>query len=208
MAVISGTTQTYDVGAAGGNREDLEDVIYDLFPMDTYLLTNLEDVEATSTYHEWLTDSLAGATANRQIEGDDASFVTVGAPTRMGNYTQITRKTWLISGTQETVKKAGRKSELARQKMKKMREWKRDVELALIGAQASSAGGAGTARSSGGMESWIASTDHGAGLAGRHCAKGGDRYLCWYRTADQRDQRQAGDDRQHGGHVQVRLRYA
>lgn len=161
MGVISGTQTTLDVASGGGIREDLEDVIHDLFPMDTYLYTNLPTQTVENTFHEWLTDALAGATANRQIEGDDASYATLGAATRLGNYTQISRKTFLISGSLEAVKKAGRKSEIARIGMKKMREFKRDVELALVGAQASSAGGAGTARSSGGMESWIASTDNG-----------------------------------------------
>lgn len=161
MAQITGTTDSYDIGSGGGIREDLEDVIYDLFPMETYAVTNFEKVTATNTFHEWLTDALAGATANRQVEGDDAGFVTVTAPTRVGNYTQISRKDFLISGTLEAVTKAGRKSEIARQAMKKMRELKRDMENALMTNQASSAGGQSTARSSGGLESWIASTDNG-----------------------------------------------
>lgn len=163
MTVVSGTQLTYDVGSGGGIREDLEDVIYDLFPADTYLYSNLDSVTATNTFHEWLTDSLAAAAANRQVEGDDASYATLGAASRLGNYTQISRKTFLISGSLEAVKKAGRKSEIARIGMKKMREFKRDVEYALVGNQASSAGGnaSGTARSSGGMESWIATTDNG-----------------------------------------------
>lgn len=130
--------------------------------MDTWALTNLDRVNVDNTFHEWLTDSLAGATANRQIEGDDVtSFVTIASPTRYGNYAQISRKVFLISGTLETIKKAGRSSEIARQAMKQMRELKRDMEQALVGNQASSAGGAATARSLGGMESWIASTDNG-----------------------------------------------
>lgn len=51
MAVISGTQQTYDTASGGGIREDLEDVIHDLFPMDTYLYTNLESVSAENTFH-------------------------------------------------------------------------------------------------------------------------------------------------------------
>ena len=161
MAQISGTTDTLDIASGGGIREDLEDVIQDLFPGDTWCLTNLETVTATNTLHEWLTDALAGATANRQVEGDDAAYTTIVAATRMGNYQQISRKTFLISKTVESVKKAGRKSEIARQAIKQMRELKRDMEQALIGNQASSAGGNTTARSTGSMESWIASTDHG-----------------------------------------------
>lgn len=161
MAQVSGTTDSYDIGSGGGLREDLEDVIWDLFPADTWALSNLERTKTEATFHEWLKDSLAGATANRQVEGDDASFTTIVAPTRLGNYCQISRKTFLVSGTVEAVSKAGRKSELARQGMKQMKELKRDMEQALIGNQASSAGGGTTARSCGGMEAWIGTTDNG-----------------------------------------------
>jgi hypothetical protein len=170
MSVPAATEQTFQ---AIGRREDLEDVIYDLFPMDTWAMTNLDRVDATQTFHEWLLDALAGATANRQIEGDDAAALTVNQPSRLGNYTQISRKTFTISGTLEAVKKAGRKSEISRQLMKQMREFKRDVEQALVGNQYSSAGDAASVRSSGGMESWIASTDHGGNAIRATTTNGG-----------------------------------
>jgi hypothetical protein len=116
-------------------------------------------VKAQAAYHEWLQDSLVGATANRQIEGDDASFVTIAAPTRVGNYCQIARKTFLVSGTLESVSKAGRAKEAARQAMKQMRELKNDMEYAIVRNQASSAGGSATARSLASMESWIADNE-------------------------------------------------
>lgn len=158
MAQVSGTTQTFD---SIGLREDLEDVIWDLFPNDTWALSNLDKVEANAVFHEWQLDSLDAATANRQTEGNDATYLTVAAPTRVGNYTQIASKWFLISGTLEVVKKAGRKSEVARQAMKKMRELKRDMEKALVGNQGSSAGSDAVPRSCGGMEAWIASTANG-----------------------------------------------
>ena len=34
MATVAGTTLTYGVTSAGGNREDLADRIYDLYPDD------------------------------------------------------------------------------------------------------------------------------------------------------------------------------
>jgi hypothetical protein len=73
----------------------------------------------------------------------------------LGNYTQISRKTVQISNTYDVVRKYGRKSEVAYQLMKAGKELKRDMEYALVRNQASSAGGAATARSSAGMESWI-----------------------------------------------------
>lgn len=165
MTQLTGTTDTYRIAAAGGNREDLEDVIWELDPLETYCLTSFDRVKADATFHEWEMDALVGVTANRQLEGDDATMVTVTAPTRAGNYCQISRKTFLVSGTQEVVAKAGRKSELMRQVKKQMKELKNDIEYALTTNQTSSAGGATTARSSGGMESWIASTDNsGNGL--------------------------------------------
>lgn len=159
MAQVTGTTDSYRVGTAGGIREDLEDKIWDLFADDTYCLTNFDRVKAQATYHEWLNDSLVAATANRQIEGDDASFVTIAAPTRMGNYCQISRKTFLVSGTLESVNKAGRAKEAARQTMKQMRELKNEMEYAIVRNQASSAGGSATGRSLASMESWLSTNE-------------------------------------------------
>jgi len=173
MAQLTGTTDSYRVGSGGGNREDLEDVIWELEPLDTYCLTNFERVKAEATFHEWETDTLVGVTANRQLEGDDATMVTVASPTRVGNYCQISRKTFLISGTQEVVSKAGRKSEIKRQLKKQMKELKNDMEYAIVRNQGSSAGGSATARSSGGIESWIPSTDNsGNGVKATTTASG------------------------------------
>lgn len=161
MAQVSGTTWTNSVAnsltMATNVRESLEDVIWLLDPMDTWAASNLPRGEKPgNVYHEWLADTLAGATANRQIEGDDAAFSTANPAQRLGNYCQISRKTFLVSGTLEEVKKAGRRSEIARLGTKLMKELKRDIENALVTNQASSAGGSGTARSSAGIESWIA----------------------------------------------------
>jgi hypothetical protein len=161
MAQVSGTTWTSSVAnsltMATNVRESLEDVIWLLDPMDTWALSNLPRGEKPdNVFHEWLSDELSGATANRQIEGDDASFSTANPAQRVGNYCQISRKTFLVSGTLEEVKKAGRKSEIARLGTKLMKEMKRDIEQALVTNQASSAGGSGTARSLASIESWIA----------------------------------------------------
>lgn len=159
MAQVTGTTWSNSVAnslSMGTNvREDLEDVIYLLDPMDTWASTNLDKVEGNSTFHEWLSDVLAAPAANRQIEGDEAGFSTAAPAERLGNICQIARKTFLVSGTLEEVKKAGRASEIKRLGTKYMKELKRDMEYALVGNQASSLGGAATARSSAGMESWI-----------------------------------------------------
>lgn len=155
MTVLTNTTQTFNIGTAGGIREDLEDKIWDLFPEDTWALTNLDKVDASSTFHEWLGQQLASPAANIQIEGDDASFALAAAPARYGTYTQIASKTFLISDSLEATNRAGRAKEAARVMVVKMRELKRDIEQAITQNQISTVGGAGTGRSTAGMESWI-----------------------------------------------------
>lgn len=160
MAIISGSTITYGVGSAGGNREDLEDVIWELDPFENYCQTNFDRVDCSATYHEWELDTLVAPGTNRQIEGDSESYTSITSPTRAGNYAQILSKQFLVSGTQEVVAKAGRKSEIKRQVKKQMRELKNDLEYAIVRNQASSAGGSATARSMGSIESWIPTTDN------------------------------------------------
>jgi len=159
MAIVSGTTWTRATANSltyGSNiREDLEDVIWELDPMDTWALSNLEKVTAKSTYHEWLADSLSAANTNLVREGDDAIFSTAVPASRLGNYMQISNKTFIVSDTLEVVDKAGRKTETGRLGTKLLKELKRDMEYALVRNQASSLGADATARSTAGMETWI-----------------------------------------------------
>jgi hypothetical protein len=138
-----------------GIAESFEDIIFDISPEDTPLLSMAKRMSAGQTYHQWQTDALQAAATNANVEGDDASFSTLAATTVLGNYTQISRKTVQISNTYDVVRKYGRKSEVAYQLMKAGKEMKRDMEYALVRNQASSAGGAATARTSAGIESWI-----------------------------------------------------
>lgn len=165
MAIISNTVTSIGTAAAGGNREDLEDVIWELDPLETHCLSNFDRVDAEATYHEWEQDAMVAPATNIQIEGDDGAYSAVAQPTRLGNRCQIFSKQFLVSGTQERVAKAGRKSELVRQLKKQMMEIKNDIEFALVRNQASSIGGSATGRSLGSIESTIASTDNsGNGL--------------------------------------------
>lgn len=153
MAQVSGTTDTLDLV---GIAEDVEDVIYTITPTDTPIFTMAGRKKAENTLHQWQTDALAAAAANRQIEGDDAAFATAAPTVMLSNYTQISRKTLIVSRTADRVRKYGRDSEIARLTVKYGKEMKRDIEFALVTNQASSAGGNTTARSSAGLESMIA----------------------------------------------------
>lgn len=160
-------TNTWTSFSAIGNREDLSDIIYDISPMDTPFVSEAQKLSATGVYHEWQTDALRAAAANRALEGDDATGATLSPTTRVGNYCQISQQTVIVSGTQRSVDSAGRADEYSYQVAKAGREIKRDMEFALTQNQASSAGGAGTARSLASLESWLATnkTSVGTGTA-------------------------------------------
>jgi hypothetical protein len=147
----------YNAYDAIGQREDLTDVIYDISPTETPFMSSIGKTKATAVYHEWQTDSLAAATTNNAaVEGADASDATLSPTTRLGNYTQILQKTIKISGTLDTVNKAGRKSEKAYQLAKSSQELKRDLETILLSNQGRSAGTTNsTARKMGSLLSWI-----------------------------------------------------
>lgn len=150
---------------AVGAREDLSDVIYDISPQDTPIMSSIGKTKATAVYHEWQTDSLAAATtANAAVEGADATAATLSPTTRIGNYTQIVQKTIQVSGTLEAVDKAGRKSEKAYQLAKASAEIKRDIEAIITANQGQTAGNSSTARKMGSLLSWIkTNTNKGSG---------------------------------------------
>lgn len=176
MAVVTGTYQTY---TSKGIKEDLADVIYRITPTKTPFLSAIPKVKATNTFHEWMTQDLAAVAANAQIEGDDvATFATVTPTVRLGNYTQISTKNCIISGTNQSVKAAGRNNEMSYQLSMKSAELKRDMEAALCSSangvagavsnattSATHAGGAAAARQLRGLEGWIA-TNSDLGVSG------------------------------------------
>jgi hypothetical protein len=168
---MSQTANTFDTFAAKGIRESLSNVIYNISPEETPFMSNIGRENVKNTYFEWQTDSLAAAsTTNAQIEGDDvSSFDSTSATSRVGNYTQISNKTVLISGTLEAVDKAGRRSELAYQLAKRSAEIKRDMESTMLTNQAASAGSAGVStalRKTGSLLAFLkTNTDKGTGGA-------------------------------------------
>ena len=160
---------TYQSYQSIGNREDLTDVIYNISPTDTPFMTSVGKTKATAVYHEWQTDSLDAVNlSNAVVEGATASDATLTPSVRVGNRTQISQKTVKISGTLETINKAGRKSEKAYQLAKASSEIKRDMEAILLSNQVAAAGNASTARTLGGLQTWLNSNYSGGsgGTAG------------------------------------------
>lgn len=111
--------------------------------------------EASAITHEWQTDSLAAAATNAQLEGDDVTFPAVVPTVRVSNTCQILSKQVIVSGTQDAISKAGRRSELAYQLSMRSKEHARDLEYALLNNASAVSGNATTARQMKGVPGWI-----------------------------------------------------
>lgn len=127
-------------------REDLTDVITNISPQETPLLSGLgEGPEATQTLHEWLETSYNAAAANAQVEALAFAAVDLTQPTRVNNVTQIFADHILVSGTEQAVNIGGVKQAFEYQIEKNLKEHALDIELALmLGSRAS--GSSGVAR--------------------------------------------------------------
>ena len=153
MAQVAGTTDTYDLI---GLAEDVEDLIWDITPTETPALSMAKRTKVSQTLHQWQTDALAAAATNAAVEGDDSTYATATPTTMLSNYTQIFKKTVMVSGTADAVRKYGRKEEFAYQMMKRGKEMKRDIEFSIVQNSFSTAGTTAVARRSAGLESMIA----------------------------------------------------
>jgi hypothetical protein len=160
-AQFSYTSDTYL--HADSIRESLSSVITDISPEETPFMSNIGRGTADGTYIEWLTDALGSAsTTNAAIEGADLDgaaaervYTDATARVRLGNYTQISRKTVAVSGTHRATNNVAG-DELSYQVAKIGRELKRDMESILTSEQPAAAGAApATARKTAGFEAFI-----------------------------------------------------
>lgn len=156
MTIVTNTQTTY---AAKSLFEDLEDVIYNIAPTETPVMTGAGRVGVKAVLHEWSMDGLAAAVStNAVLEADnDPSFPSITQVTRVGNYNQISRKLVIVGGTVEAVDKAGRKSEEAYLLSLRSAEIKRDMEMTINSNQGADAGNSTTARKTAGLLAWIKS---------------------------------------------------
>ncbi len=143
--------QTYD---ATNRREDLADIIGDVTPTETPLLSGLGQSTAMNTLHEWLTDGLAVSADNAVAEGSDATIADLTAPVRKNNVTQIIRKVLQVTDTEAAVKHAGLTDMYAFQLQKALKEFAKDAEKALIAGTRAS-GSSGVARRMDGIIAFI-----------------------------------------------------
>lgn len=146
--------QTYN---EAGRREDLLDIIGDVSPDDNPLSTMLATTSASQTYHEWLEDYLSRPTSvNAQAEGFTASYSDLTAPSRRGNIVQEIGVTFRVSGTERAVAVAGQGDPYDYQAGKGLRDWKNNLEFALLRAAIAS-GSSGAARQMAGIQNIVTS---------------------------------------------------
>lgn len=162
MTVPSNTATTL---TQRGNREQLTEILERVAPERTPFTSNIgEGPKATATYVEWQTEDLASPNGDGQLEGLDTVTFEENVTVRVGNHTQIKRRAFVISGTQEVVNKAGRKSEIARHRALKGIEVKRDFELIFLRNGASRGESGANARLAAGLPAWLtANVSRGGG---------------------------------------------
>ena len=159
MAVV---TNTFTTATPVGNREALSDIISMITPRDTPIYSDISHPSVDRAFFEWEIDTLAAPAANTQLEGDVFTFAAVSPVVRVAEYTQILRKDWSISGSQESSNNAGDAEKRKRVQLKRGIEIRKDVELSIV-TNVASVGG--QTRVSGGLPSWL-TTNVSRGAAG------------------------------------------
>ena len=161
MAIVGNTFTSFD---AKGIREELSNIISNISPEDVPFQSNVGSENVSNTYFEWQTDELASAQNVPVIDGDDvSSFDSTASTSRVGNYTQIARRTMIVADNLGSQDLAGRNDEISYQMAKRGSELKRDVELILTANSAKAAGNSSTARVTAGLGAWIATNTSKAG---------------------------------------------
>ena len=130
-----------------GKAEDVSNILSDITPTDTPMLTMTKTEKVSARTFSFLEDSLRAAASNAKVEGADAADITLIDIVERTNNTQILEETFRISGSADAVKTYGRAKETALQLGKTLKSIKRDLEFSLVGVdQAAVAGSSNTAR--------------------------------------------------------------
>jgi hypothetical protein len=138
-------------------REDLLDVLADVSPDETPLLTLFGTSTARGTLHEWLTYAITRpTTVSSSIEGADPTFGDLTAPSRATNVTHIIQEPVQVSRTERRVNVAAIGDPWAFQKADALRRLKLKMEYAILNSTRAS-GSSGVARQMDGVDAYITS---------------------------------------------------
>lgn len=159
---MTAPTNTFITDNIIGEKESVMDIITNVSPTDAPFLTSIEDDSVSQTLHEWQTDVLAAAATNYALEGDNPDATAAVPTVRLSNTCQISDYVARVSGTGRAVQLHGREDELDYQVVKKTKELRRDMELALLDNNAEVT--TDSPRETGGIEAWLnTNTSVGAG---------------------------------------------
>lgn len=158
---MSTTAYSYEDNAV---REDLLDVLTNLSPTDTQLVTGLGTSSAKAQRHEWLTDTLQAVGNNAYAEGADASYRTITNPTRLINYTQILRQGYQVSDTERAVNTAAFSDRLAYEATKALKILKNDMEYAIMRGSLA-CGASGVVGQMKGIKNWLSLVTSQSGVS-------------------------------------------
>ena len=138
-------------------REDLLDVLADVSPDETPLLTLFGTSTARGTLHEWLTYAISRPTSvSSNKEGADPDFVDLTAPSRATNITHIITEPIQVSRTERRVNVAAVGDPWAFQKADALRRLKLKMEFAVLNSTRAS-GSSGVERQMTGINAFITS---------------------------------------------------
>ncbi len=154
MALISNAFTTYDAQA---NREDLSDIIYNIDPFDTPMMTASGRRNVSNVVYEWQTEALPAISVTAELEGFELTRTASTATVRVSDVAQINARDATVTGTQRQSNPAGKRKELAHQIALIGKALKRDCESVLFGTdQVQDLGNATTARTTTGLINWLA----------------------------------------------------
>jgi len=134
---------TYDDAAL---REDLLDILTNLDPMETQLVSGLGTSPVESIRSEWLIKTLGTVKTNAYVEGVDASYAALTNPARLFNYTQIAREAFEVTDTERAVNTASFNDRFTQEATDALRELKNDMEFALMRGSLACGSGTGVRR--------------------------------------------------------------
>ena len=149
-------TNAFDTYTAKGNREDLSNIIYNISPTDTPIMSSIGRRNISNVTFDWQTEALPSVdTANAYEEGFELSRTAATATVRVSNIAQISKRDATVTGSQQAANAAGKADEMARQMSISAKALKRDMESILSQNQAKVVGNASTARKTRALEHWL-----------------------------------------------------
>jgi hypothetical protein len=125
---------TYTTYSIVGQKEDVSDIITDISPTDTPMVSMIKTQKVSNRIYQYQTDALESAASNKAVEGADASIAALTPTVMISGNTQILTKAFQVSATSDATATYGRAKETAYALGRSLKAIKRDLEFAFVGA--------------------------------------------------------------------------